>query len=110
MTTTLEADVDWKRVCAVDEIPVLGSRVVNSQAHGSIAIFRNGDGEVFALRDRCPHKAGPLSQGIVHGTTVTCPLHSWKIQLEDGQAIAPDVGCTKHFPCKVEDGAVFLQL
>lgn len=110
MTTTLEADVDWKRVCAVDEIPVLGSRVVNSQAHGSIAIFRNGDGEVFALRDRCPHKAGPLSQGIVHRKTVTCPLHSWKIQLEDGQAIAPDVGCTKHFPCKVEDGAVFLQL
>ncbi|MBL8446775.1 MAG: nitrite reductase small subunit NirD [Zoogloeaceae bacterium] len=110
MTTTLEADVDWKRVCTVDEIPILGSRVVNSPAHGAIAVFRNGDGEVFALRDRCPHKAGPLSQGIVHGKTVTCPLHSWKIQLEDGQAVAPDVGCTKHFPCKVEDGAVFLQL
>ena len=109
-TSTMETALEWKRVCAVDEIPVLGSRVVRSESCGTIAVFRNGDGEVFALRDRCPHKAGPLSQGIVHGRTVTCPLHSWKIQLEDGQAVAPDVGCTKHFPCKVEDGAVFLQL
>jgi len=101
---------NWKRICAAAEVPVLGARVVESEAHGRIAVFRNADDEVFAVHDKCPHKAGPLSQGIVHGRTVTCPLHSWKIQLEDGQAVAPDVGCVKHFPVKVENGEIFLDL
>ncbi|NTV11495.1 MAG: nitrite reductase small subunit NirD [Zoogloea sp.] len=101
---------EWKKICTVDDIPVLGSRVVKSAGHGDIAVFRNGDGEVFALHDKCPHKAGPLSQGIVHGRTVTCPLHSWKIQLENGEAIAPDVGCTKPVDVKVENGEVYLSL
>ncbi|MBL8482986.1 MAG: nitrite reductase (NAD(P)H) small subunit, partial [Rhodocyclaceae bacterium] len=74
---------NWKRVCLLTDIPVLGSRVVRS-ASGDIAIFRNSENDVFALHDKCPHKGGPLSQGIVHGKLVTCPLHSWKIQLEDG--------------------------
>lgn len=101
---------DWTRICALADIPVLGSRVVESAREGRIAVFRNSADQVFALRDRCPHKAGPLSQGIVHGNTVTCPLHSWKIQLEDGQAVAPDVGCVKPYPIKVENGDVLLQL
>ena len=101
---------DWKKICAVSDVPVLGSRVVDGEAHGRIAVFRNSADEVFAVHDKCPHKAGPLSQGIVHGKTVTCPLHSWKIQLEDGQVVAPDVGCVKHFPTKVENGEVFLAL
>ncbi len=101
---------DWKKICAVSEIPVLGSRVVKSEKHGDIAVFRNSEDEVFAVHDKCPHKAGPLSQGIVHGRTVTCPLHSWKIQLESGEAIAPDVGCTKPFQVKIENGEVFLSL
>ena len=101
---------NWKRICAAAEVPVLGARVVESEAHGRIAVFRNADDEVFAVHDKCPHKAGPLSQGIVHGRTVTCPLHSWTIQLEDGQAVAPDVGCVKHFPVKVENGEIFLDL
>ena len=62
------------------------------------------------MPDKCPHKAGPLSQGIVHGDTVTCPLHSWKIQLEDGQVVPPDVGCVKHFATRVDNGEVFLAL
>ena len=100
---------EWKRICTVAEIPVLGSRVVSS-AHGDIAIFRNSVDEIFAVRDKCPHKAGPLSQGIVHGRSVTCPLHSWKINLADGEALAPDVGCTQHYPTKVEDDSVFIQV
>ncbi|HOB47326.1 MAG TPA: nitrite reductase small subunit NirD [Zoogloea sp.] len=100
----------WKKICAVGDVPVLGSRVVDSDGHGRIAVFRTSTDEIFAMRDKCPHKAGPLSQGIVHGKTVTCPLHSWKIQLEDGQVVAPDVGCVKHFPVKVENGEVFLDL
>ncbi len=98
---------EWKKLCAVTDIPLLGSRVVRSAA-GDIAVFRTGDDEVFAMHDKCPHKGGPLSQGIVHGRQVTCPLHGWKIQLENGEAVAPDVGCTKPFAVKVEAGEVFL--
>ncbi|MFA9440237.1 nitrite reductase small subunit NirD [Uliginosibacterium sp. sgz301328] len=96
----------WLRICAVDEIPLLGSRVVERDS-GNVAIFRT-DSEVFALLDRCPHKAGPLSQGIVHGNSVTCPLHSWNIDLSTGEARAPDVGCARRYPVRVDSGDVFL--
>lgn len=99
----------WSRACRVEDIPVLGARVVKS-ACGNIAIFRNSADEIFALQDKCPHKGGPLSQGIVHGRKVACPLHNWNIGLEDGTAVAPDVGCTRAFPVKVENGEVFVQV
>ena len=83
---------NWKLICKLEDIPQLGSRVVKPGTGGDIAIFRTSDDEVFALHDKCPHKGGPLSQGIVHGKRVTCPLHGWNIGLEDGQAVAPDVG------------------
>ena len=99
----------WNRVCALDEIAPLGSRVVASH-HGDIAIFRTDRDTVFALHDKCPHKGGPLSQGIVHGDTVTCPLHGWKLGLADGQAVAPDKGCSKPFAVKIDGGEVWLPL
>jgi nitrite reductase (NADH) small subunit len=99
----------WVQLCTVDDIAPLGSRLVE-RAAGNIAVFRTADDRIFALLDRCPHKAGPLSQGIVHGETVTCPLHSWQIDLQSGQAKAPDVGCARRFPVKVESGNVFLAL
>jgi nitrite reductase (NADH) small subunit len=98
----------WTPICRVDDIPVLGSRRVERERGLDVAIFRNDQGEVFALLDRCPHKGGPLSQGIVFGTHVACPLHNWTIGLCDGQASAPDEGCTPKFSVKVEDGQVFL--
>jgi nitrite reductase (NADH) small subunit len=99
---------DWTLICRVDDIPVLGSRRV-TRAHGlDVAVFRNDTDGVFALLDRCPHKGGPLSQGIVFGTNVACPLHNWTIGLCTGQAAAPDEGCTPKFTVKVEDGQVFL--
>lgn len=101
---------DWTRICTLAEIPQLGSRVVKTARHGDIAIFRTGDDQVLALHDKCPHKGGPLSQGIVHGRSVTCPLHSWKISLENGEAQAPDVGCTRPFAARLENGDVFLSL
>lgn len=101
---------DWKKICALGDVPVLGARVVDSASHGRIAVFRSAADEVFAVLDKCPHKTGPLSQGIVHGDTVTCPLHSWKIQLRDGQVVPPDVGCVKHFATRVDNGEVFLAL
>ena len=87
---------------------MLGSRRVARPQGLDVAIFRNDAGGVFALLDRCPHKGGPLSQGIVFGTHVACPLHNWTIGLCDGQASAPDEGCTPKFAVKVEDGAVYL--
>jgi nitrite reductase (NADH) small subunit len=98
----------WTLICQVDDIPVLGSRRVARDSGLDVAVFRNDAGEVFALLDRCPHKGGPLSQGIVFGTSVACPLHNWTIGLCTGQASAPDEGCTPKFAVKVEDGQVFL--
>ena len=100
---------DWLKICALDEIPRLGSRVVEGE-HGRIAVFRTGDDEVFALEDRCPHRGGPLSQGIVCGKHVTCPMHGWNVALREGRALAPDVGETATFPARVEDGVVFIQI
>lgn len=99
----------WKKICALDEIPRLGSRIVAS-AQGDIAVFRTEADEVFAMHDKCPHKGGPLSQGIVAGKVVTCPMHGIKIALDSGEAVAPDTGCTKPFAVKVEGGTVFLAL
>ncbi|OGA00887.1 MAG: nitrite reductase [Betaproteobacteria bacterium RIFCSPLOWO2_02_FULL_62_17] len=99
----------WTRICALDDIPRLGARIVRS-AQGDIAVFRDAEDEVFALSDRCPHKGGPLSQGIVHGRHVTCPLHNWNIGLEDGRASAPDEGCSAKFSVKIEQGMVFLRI
>ena len=100
---------EWKPVCRVDDIPVLGSRRVSRDTGLDIAVFRNDQGEVFALLDRCPHKGGPLSQGIVFGNRVACPLHNWTIGLADGQAQAPDEGCTPRFAVQVQDGVVSLR-
>ena len=100
----------WKVICKVTDIPVLGSRVVNRADKPNVAIFRNSEDKVFALLDRCPHKGGPLSQGIVFGERVACPLHNWSIGLGDGCAAAPDEGCTQKFSVKVESGDVYLDL
>ncbi|MDO8776715.1 MAG: nitrite reductase small subunit NirD [Burkholderiaceae bacterium] len=100
---------EWKKICLVQDIPVLGSRRVQRAVGMDVAVFRNDQDQVFALLDRCPHKGGPLSQGIVFGTSVACPLHNWTIDMEGGCAKAPDEGCTPKFAVKVEDGQVFLQ-
>jgi len=99
--------MDWTDVGALESIPRQGARVVRTP-EGNIAVFRTHDDSVFALRDECPHQGGPLSQGIVHGHAVTCPLHNWVIDLKSGQARAPDEGCTNVIPVRVMDGRVQL--
>jgi nitrite reductase (NADH) small subunit len=98
----------WTFICRVDDIPVLGSRRVAREQGPAVAIFRNAEDKVFALLDRCPHKGGPLSQGIVFGDSVACPLHNWTIALDSGEARAPDQGCTARFSIKVDDSQVYL--
>ncbi len=99
---------DWQVICRVEDIPVLGARRVARERGMDVAVFRNDQDQVFALLDRCPHKGGPLSQGIVFGSSVACPLHNWTIGLEDGCAKAPDEGCTQRFSCRVDAGNVLL--
>ncbi|EJB8384959.1 nitrite reductase small subunit NirD [Pseudomonas aeruginosa] len=101
--------MNWLDICALDEINPLGSRVV-AGPKGDIAIFRAADDQVFALDDRCPHKGGPLSQGLIYGKRVACPLHNWQIELESGEAVAPDQGCAHRHPVRVENGRVLLGL
>ncbi len=100
----------WVRICAIDDIPLLGARVLERDGGEDIALFRPAAERVFALADRCPHKGGPLSQGIVSGDSVTCPLHGWNIGLDSGQACAPDVGCARTYPVQLRDGEVWLSL
>ena len=99
----------WTEIAKLEDIPRLGARVLKTDTM-NIAVFRTATDEVFAIRDQCPHKQGPLSQGIVHGTTVTCPLHNWKIDLASGTALGPDEGCTNPFAVKLEQGRIFLAL
>jgi nitrite reductase (NADH) small subunit len=98
---------NWLEVVKLDDIPRLGSRVIETDTV-RIALFRTANDEVFAIKDECPHKQGPLSQGIVHGTSVTCPLHNWKIDLASGEALGPDEGCTNTYAVKIENGVVYL--
>jgi nitrite reductase (NADH) small subunit len=99
---------EWIPVCKLDDIPVLGARCVQRPKGAPVAVFRNAQHQVFALLDRCPHKGGPLSQGIVYGNHVACPLHNWQIDLTDGCAQAPDEGCSSRFSVQIQDDQVLL--
>jgi nitrite reductase (NADH) small subunit len=96
-------------VCKLEDIPRLGARRYLRDDGKTIAIFRIAADKVFALHDHCPHKGGPLSQGIVFGESVACPLHNWCIDLKSGTAAAPDEGYVERFVVEVVDGQVVLQ-
>lgn len=99
---------NWIPICRMDDIPVLGARRVARAQGAEVAVFRTSNDKVFAVLDRCPHKGGPLSQGIVFGESVACPLHNWTIDLGSGCAKAPDEGCTQRFAVQVANGQVAL--
>ncbi len=96
---------DWIEVGHIDDVPLRGSRVIATE-NGDIAVFKAADGRIFALWDKCPHKGGPLSQGIVHGSSVTCPLHNWVIGLETGEVKGPDQGCARKVATRVDQGII----
>lgn len=99
----------WFPIGSLDDVPPRGARCVNTP-EGRIGVFRTADDRVFALRDHCPHKGGPLSQGIVHGAAVTCPLHNWVISLETGKALGADEGAVATIPVRVQDGNISIRL
>jgi len=100
---------NWIEVCKLDEIPPSQARTVNA-AGTMVAVFRLTDDRVKAVENRCPHKDGPLAEGIISGDDILCPLHNWRISLDSGEVAAPDEGCVKTYPVKVENGQVFLSL
>lgn len=101
--------MNWIAIGNISDIPLRGARCVKTP-QGRIAIFRTAESEVFAIEDHCPHKGGPLSQGIVHGKAVTCPLHNWVISLETGRALGADEGEVATIPVLNREGALFIAL
>lgn len=107
----MSSAVEWINVGSIDKIPLRGARRLCVTLNGRpLAIFRTSDDRLFALVDVCPHKKGPLSEGIISGTTVTCPLHNWNIRLDDGKAVAPDEGDTMTLPVKIAEGEILIGL
>ncbi|KAA9388543.1 nitrite reductase small subunit NirD [Neorhizobium galegae] len=102
-------DMNWHPIGDISDIPLLGARCVKTPSM-KIAVFRTDEHEVYAIENRCPHKGGPLSEGIVHGTSVTCPLHNWVISLETGKALGADEGEVRIIPIRNEDGKLFIAL
>jgi nitrite reductase (NADH) small subunit len=99
----------WCEIGSITDIPQRGARCV-STPQGKIAVFRTAEDQVFAIEDHCPHKGGPLSQGIVHGAAVTCPLHNWVISLETGKALGADDGAVKTIPVRIDGERLFIAL
>ena len=99
---------EWLDIGPVDQLPALGARTLPVRGGEEIAIFHTANGDVYALINKCPHKAGPLSQGIVHDTTVTCPLHNWRISLVTGKALGADEGCVPVIPVKIDGGRILI--
>ncbi len=98
---------DWIDIAALEDVPQRGARVVKTQL-GCVAVFRTGTDQVYALDNACPHKKGPLAEGIVHGSSVTCPLHNWVISLETGMVQGNDEGQVATYPAQVVDGRILL--
>jgi nitrite reductase [NAD(P)H] small subunit len=101
--------MNWIAIGSITDIPQRGARCIDTP-DGKVAVFRTADDRVFAIDDHCPHKGGPLSQGIVHGNAVTCPLHNWVISLETGEALGADQGTVKTIPVKIEGNRIVLSL
>ncbi|MDB5556608.1 MAG: Assimilatory nitrite reductase small subunit [Rhizobium sp.] len=101
--------MNWIAIGQISDIPPRGARCVKTP-HGKIGIFRTAENQVFAIEDHCPHRGGPLSQGIVHGTSVTCPLHNWVISLETGKALGADEGSVKTIQLEIRGDEIFIAL
>ena len=99
----------WIEIGKVSDIPRRGARCVETP-EGRIAVFRTAEDRIFAIDDRCPHRGGPLSQGIVHGAAVTCPLHNWAISLETGKALGADEGSVRTIDVRTEDDRLFIAI
>lgn len=100
----------WIALANVDDIPLREGRPVTIDGR-EIAVFNLGD-RFAAVENRCPHRGGPLADGIVIASAIVCPLHNWRIGLEDGNVVKPqhEPACVATWPARVESGRVLIQL
>lgn|SRR5215217_4871645 len=98
---------DWIDIGDLNDVPRRGARCIKTPL-GKIAVFRTAEDQVFAIDDQCPHKGGPLSQGIVHGAQVTCPLHNWVFSLETGVAQGADDGAVRTYPLRLHNSRILI--
>lgn len=101
--------MNWIAIGTIDDIPLRGARCVKTP-QGKIGVFRTAENQVYAIEDHCPHRGGPLTEGIVHGASVTCPLHNWVISLETGMALGADEGAVRTIPIRNIDGQLSIAL
>lgn len=99
--------MSWIDIASIDDVPVRGARLLKTRV-GCIAVFRTDKDEVFATSNTCPHKGGPLVEGIVHGRSVTCPLHNWVFDLKTGQTKGPEEGQIDTYPVRVDGGRILI--
>lgn len=99
---------DWLDIGSTDQIAPGNARTLPVVDGEEIAVFHTLSGQFYALVNKCPHKSGPLSQGIVHGNVVACPLHNWQISLKTGEALGEDKGCVPTIPLRVDAGRIYL--
>ncbi|OMF32217.1 nitrite reductase [Paenibacillus sp. FSL H8-0548] len=98
-------------VANLSDIDIKGSRTIKIK-ETEIAVFRLTDGSVLAVENKCPHKGGVLSEGMVCGTAVHCPLHDWKIDLRSGRVQEPDEGCVVTFETEIDQvsGSIYVTI
>lgn len=102
-------EITWTEVGRIEDLPRPGGRKLRTPA-GDIALFRTSGDEVFALAEKCPHRGGPLSQGMVYGNRVQCCMHGLNLDLATGKAVAPEEGCAAPYPVRIEDGRIYVAL
>jgi nitrite reductase (NADH) small subunit len=99
----------WHKVCKVADIKPKTSQKITA-GELTLALFHLTDGRFMTIEDRCPHQDGPLSDGIITGSIVTCPLHNWRINLISGETLPPDCECIKTYKTKIERDEVWVEL
>ena len=98
----------WTRITYAEDIPLREGRAVEIDGR-EIALFNLGD-RFLAVENRCPHRGGPLADGIISGCTVVCPLHAWKVDLEEGSVFKPERACVATYPVRIDDGIISIQV
>src|SRR5947207_14485085 len=106
----MSARTEWVRIAYCEDMPLREGRevIVGDRA---IAVFNLGN-RFLAVENRCPHRGGPLADGIVSGSTVVCPLHAWKIDLMTGSVTnrPENLQCVRTFQTRVEDGVILVEV
>ncbi|GAB5435719.1 Assimilatory nitrite reductase [NAD(P)H] small subunit [Falsiruegeria mediterranea M17] len=106
----MQSEIDMSQyidIGTLEDIPQRGARVVRTP-EGEIAVFRTADDQIFAIDEWLPGKAGPLSNGIQHGTCVTDPMRNWVFDLRSGVAQGADDGHLRVWDLYLQDGRIFL--